>query len=84
MSLRETILESFKDYGVYNLKIDKDSSEHGVPATDIRIFMNNPKGYNTGRLMLHWTFAKGLGIDAKHITRLMKRQADRDIKEFVK
>lgn len=81
-SMREVILTEFSDYGVYDLRIDREWEEKGRPSTKLELFMLNPKGNDTGKLRLRFTFAKSMGLDATKMAGIMKSYADNDLRKY--
>lgn len=79
MTVKETIMDAFRGYNVYKLNIDR-----GKESTVYKVFMDNPLGRNTGKIVLEWALASRNKIDAAHIARLMRRQVDVDIDSLVK
>jgi hypothetical protein len=82
MTRKQEVLEGLKDYNVYKLEIDRDAELKGNPATKYCVFMNNPKGINTGKLMSEFYIADINKMSTEDLVKVFKSYINASIPEW--
>lgn len=82
MTQREELLSALSEYGVYKLEIDREAELKGNPAVHYCVFMHNPKGMNTGKLVSEFYVAKINKMDTDNLVKVMKSYINASLPEW--